>query len=175
MTESQRDAQQALRMVAQSRRRADEFRNYAEAGPPLIAWGLVWIAGNLTAQFAPASANLVWPVAIAGAVLFTVVKSRRRGDGRIIASIATMFGFAVLSLAMIGGDARIQNALVVLIVAASYIVIGIWWGMRLVWLGLAVAVAATLGWFVFPEWLYLWLGLGGGGALLVSGLWLRRA
>lgn len=45
----------------------------------------------------------------------------------------------------------------------------------MVWIGLAIALAVILGWFVFPAWLYLWLGLGGGGALLLSGLWLRRA
>lgn len=175
MTDSRRDAERALEMVAQSRRRADEYRNYAEAGPSLIMWGLTWIAGNLTAQFAPAAANLVWLIAIAGSILFTIVRSQRRADGRIIATIATAFGFAAFLMAMIGGDTRIQNALVVLLVAAIYIVFGIWSGVRMIGIGLAVALAAALGWFVFPDWLFLWLGLGGGGALLVSGLWLRRA
>ena len=140
-----------------------------------MAWGLTWIAANLTSQFAPLMANWVWLGGIAASILFTIVRSPRRGDGRIIATVSTAAGFAVLLMMMIQGDARIQNAMVALLVAAIYVGIGIWTGIRLVWIGLAVAVAVILGWFVFPAWLYLWLGIGGGGALLLSGLWLRKA
>lgn len=175
MTKSPQDAQQALDMVAQGRARASEYRHYAESGPILVAWGLTWIVGYLTAQFAPAAANLVWLIGIVGSILFTVVRPSGCGDGRVLATVATAFGFVALLIAMIGGDVRIHNAIIALLVAASYIVIGIWSGVRMVWIGLVVALCAALGWFAFPDWLNLWLGLGGGGALLVSGLWLRRA
>ncbi len=175
MTDSDQDARAALDMVAQSRRRATEYRDYAAAGPILMAWGLTWIAANVTAQFAPSMANWVWMGGIAASVLFTIISSPQRGNGRIIATISTAGAFAILLLAMIHGDARIQNAMVALLVAAVYVVVGIWTGVRLVWIGLAVAVAVILGWFVFPAWLYLWLGIGGGGALFLSGSWLRKA
>ena len=112
---------------------------------------------------------------IAAAILFTIIRSPRRGNGRVMTTIFTAGGFAALLLTMIHGDARIQNALVSLLVAAVYIVAGIWTGVRLVWIGLAIASAVMIGWFVFPAWLYLWIGIGGGGALFLSGAWLRRA
>lgn len=175
MTDSDQDARAALDMVAQSRQRAAEFRDYAIAGPILIAWGLTWIVANLTAQFAPLYAPWVWLSGIAASVLFTISSSPRRRDGRITASVATAGAFAAVLLTMVHGDARTQNATVALLVAAIYVFIGIWTGVRWVWIGLAIALAVILGWFVFPDWLYLCLGLGGGGALLLSGLWLRRA
>ena len=175
MTDQEGDARAALDMVTQSRRRASEFRHYAEAGPPLMAWGATWLAGNLAAQFAPAEANLVWLVGIAGAVLFTLISSRKRADGRIMATVATAYGFAVLLMAMINGGTRIQIALAALLVAAIYIVVGIWTGKRLIWVGIVMAITVVVGWFVVPAWFYLCLAFGGGGALLISGWWLRRA
>ena len=159
MTNSNQDARAALDMVAQSRQRAAEFREYAIAGPILIAWGLTWIVANLTGQFAPLNAPWVWMAGIAASVLFTLKSAPRRRDGRITASVATAGAFAAVLLTMVHGDTRTQNATVALLVAAIYVVTGIWTGLRWVWIGLAIALTVILGWFVFPDWLYLWLGL----------------
>ena len=51
------EAASALDSVARSRRHAAELRGYAGAGSTLIAYGLAWVAGNGTAQFAPAHAG----------------------------------------------------------------------------------------------------------------------
>lgn len=133
MTDTDKDARAALDMVAHSRQRAAEFRDYAIAGPILIAWGLTWIVANLTAQFASLYAPWAWLAGIAASVLFTIISSPRRRDGRIAASVATAGAFAAVLLTMVHGDARTQNATVALLVAAIYVFIGIWTGVR--WCG----------------------------------------
>jgi hypothetical protein len=60
-------------------------------------------------------------------------------------------------------------------VAGFYVLQGVWMGQRFAWIGLAIAVCVIAGWFADREHLELWLGVGGGGALIVSGIWLRRA
>ena len=62
-----------------------------------------------------------------------------------------------------------------LVVAAAYVVLGVWAGARFALLGVALGAVVVAGWFVAPSWLFLCLGLGGGGTLLAGGLWLRRA
>lgn len=169
------DARAALHAAEQSRRRAIELGGYARAGSILIAWGLVWLVGNLASQFRPDIAMWCWPIGIAGAVLWTIVRGERPTDWRVFATVTTAFAFLVLVLAITGGGHREQNAITALLVAASYITLGIWSGARFAWLGIALAVIVCIGWFIAPAWFYLWLGLGGGGALLLGGLWLRRA
>ena len=42
-------------------------------------------------------------------------------------------------------------------------------------LGLALCVAITGGYLVLDDFVYLWVGFVGGGALILAGLWMRRA
>lgn len=173
-----REAAEALAAVRSTQRRSAEFRGYAVAGDHLIAWGLVWIAGNLAAQFVPAKANIVWGLGIAAAVLFQLIRARAargRNSGRVFATVATGLGFAFVAVAVADIAPARQTAFASLLVAAIYIGMGIWVGARYAWLGLFVAVVVLIGRFLLPDWMPLCLAVGGGGAFLLSGLWLRRA
>jgi hypothetical protein len=165
----------ALAAIQTTRRRSAELRGYARAGDHLIAWGLVWLVGNLTAQFAPAEANWAWMIGIAAAVLFQFFHSRGRTDWRVLATVAGALGFYALAVAIVGIAPSLQPAFGSLVVAGIYVGMGIWVGPRFAWLGMVIAAVIVLGRFAFPAWLPLSLGLGGGGALIVSGLWLRQA
>ena len=169
------EARGALEMVDRSRRIAFELSGYARAGDILIAWGVVWLLCNLLVQFLPERGFWSWPVGITAASLFSLRSGRGRSDWRVPATAATAFGFLVLVLAITGGEASAQNAITALLVAACYVMMGIWAGARFAWLGLLLAACVCIGWFAFPAWLYLWLGIGGGGAFIMAGLWLRRA
>jgi hypothetical protein len=56
-----------------------------------------------------------------------------------------------------------------------YAGVGIAFAPRYLWIGAAVFVASLVGFFFFHPWLAYWMAAVGGGGLLLSGLWLRRA
>jgi hypothetical protein len=165
----------ALAAVHATRRRSAELRGYAGAGKHLIAWGLVWLAGNLAAQFMPSHASWVWSISIVCAVAFQLASSYQETDWRVLATVGAGLGFFAISIILFEIGPALQTAYGSLIVAAIYIVLGVWIGARFAWLGLVVAGIVIAGRLAFPLWLPLWLGIGGGGALILSGLWLRRA
>lgn len=169
------EAAVALGDVARSRHRAAELRGYAGTGNALIVWGVVWLIGYTTAQFAPDYAGWVWTVGVAGGIAYSMFAPRRRPDPRIFATGAMLFGFFALAGAILRPSPIAQAVLISLIVAAAYVGFGIWSGPRYAWLGLTLAAVIALGWFVLPAWLPLCLALGGGGTLVAGGLWLRQA
>ncbi|MCW3846338.1 hypothetical protein OF829_03735 [Sphingomonas sp. LB-2] len=171
------DAASALDAVDRTRSRAVEFRAYAHAGDIVIGWGLVWLIANL-ASYASPGGTLAWPVGILLATLWSIWRGRRhgKGDWRGAATGVTIVALVVLVLQIAGVDgAARSNALISIFVAAMYVFQGIWWGRRFAWIGLVIAACVIGGWFFDRAHLELWLGVGGGGALIVSGLWLKRA
>ncbi len=177
----QTDAASALQAIDRTRRRSFELRGYAHAGDILIGWGLVWLACNLLTYFAPGM-RWAWPVGIVLGTLWSATRSRNKPAGerhstvRAFATVATIIGLAVL-ISMIADvrGADQGNALISAFVAAAYVLQGIWSGPRFAWIGLVLAGFVCAGWFLDRAHLDLWLGIGGGGALIVTGLWLRRA
>lgn len=175
------DAVAALRSIDSARQHGAALRRYAGAASTVLVWGLVWLVCNLLSQFFPWGPKS-WMVGVPVGTLWAILHPlpRREGAGmewRIPLSIFTAF-FILWLMGLIARpqiDARSGDAIVSLLVALAYIVTGIWSGMRIALLGVAVVVAICLGWFAFPAWLFLWLGLGGGGALILGGIWLRHA
>lgn len=174
------DAASALHAVDRTRRRSFELRGYAHAGDIVIVWGLVWLVCNLATYFGGPGAGRAWPVGVVIATVYATVRGRGQAGRvprwRAFASVATIIAL-VLLVAMIAGvhGADQGNALISIFVAAAYVLQGIWTGPRFAWIGLALAGFVCAGWFLDRTHLDLWLGLGGGGALIVTGLWLRRA
>lgn len=169
------DAKEALAAVARSRQQACELRGYANAGSILMGWGIAWLAGNLTSQIDHSWARIVWPFAIGGAVLWSVSRPGRGFDRRIFATAITIAGYVLLMLTLARPDPRLANALMSLLVASSYVVLGIWAGYRFALLGIILVAVTLVGWFLIPAWLFACLAFGGGGTLLVGGWWLHRA
>ena len=172
------DAAAALAAVDDARRRAGELRSYAQAGGTLILWGAIWLVCNLLSQFFPWGA-MSWPVGIVAGVAGSVLRGRRpsgENSWRLGLSILTVANFFALLMVVVGvHDPLTTNAAISLTVAAAYVLAGIWAGARFALVGLVLAALVAVGWFGDRGHLYLWLGLGGGGALILSGWWLRRA
>lgn len=169
------DAKTALDAVARSQQQAGELKNYASAGSILMAWGIAWLAGNLASQIDPSWARIVWPLANAGAVLWSILRPGGRFDRRAFATAIAIAGYVLLTLTLVRPDPRLANVLVSLMVAASYVVLGIWTGYRFALLGLILVAIILTGWFLVPSWLFACMAFGGGGTLLVGGWWLHRA
>lgn len=167
-------AQDSLRSVAAARRTTSELRAYREAGSVVAAWGLVWSAGYGTQQFAPSAASLVWMAGWVCAIAWMATRPRAHDDIRALATWIVMVAFVFAVLTVVRADTRTAAMVFGLVVAAGYIALGIWAGSRFAVLGAAVLLAACLGWWMVPQWLYLTLALGGGVALVVGGMWLQR-
>jgi hypothetical protein len=173
----QDDAASALDAIERTRQRAGELRGYAHAGDIVIGWGLVWLVANL-ASYADPRGTIAWAIGIALATLFSMWRGRRhgKGDWRAIASAFTCVALVILVLQIAGVDNALRgNALISIFVAAAYVIQGIWGGQRFAWIGLVITGCVVAGWFLDRPHLELWMGIGGGGALILSGIWLRRA
>lgn len=176
----QQAAASALDAVDRTRRRSFELRGYAHAGDILIVWGLVWLVCNLATYFGGPAAAKAWPVGVVIASVFSAVRGRVPGGGaarwRAFASVATIVALVMLVALIAEIRSPDQgNALISLFIAALYVLQGIWAGPRFAWIGLLLGGLVCAGWFYDRAHLDLWLGIGGGGALIVTGLWLRRA
>jgi hypothetical protein len=178
----QQDAKVALASVERTRRRSIELSHYAHAGNIVLAWGLVWLVCNLMTHFLPPWGINSWPVGIVLATAFCIVHGSRRprtgdaGDWRVYASVGTVIAAFVLVTLVAGvSDPRQTNAIISLYIAANYVALGIWTGPRYAWTGLFIAAVVMVAWFADRDHFHVWMGLGGGGALILSGLWLRRA
>lgn len=168
------NARENLRTIAAARRQTFELRNYRAAGSIVIAWGVVWLTGFGAQQFLPALAVWVWPVGWVLALAWTATRPRHDADSRSLATWLVALGFVALLLLVVGADVRTAAMVFGLVLAASYIVLGIWAGHRFALLGALVLVIACIGWWVAPGALFSALALGGGGALILRGWWLQR-
>lgn len=173
----QDDAASALDAIARTRQRAFEMRGYAHGGDIVIGWGLVWLVCNLLGYFRP---ELVWalPIGIVLGVAWSMWRGwgQGRSDVRVGLSAFAMFAMIALVVSIAGIQSNDQgNAMISAFVAGFYVLQGIWAGRRFAWIGLVIAACVIAGWFFDRDHLELWMGLGGGGALILSGIWLRRA
>ncbi len=71
----------------------------------------------------------------------------------------------------------VEHKMAVLWVTAcmlAYVVMGLWLDRFLTWLGAAVTVATVIGFLFAPHYFFLWTAAAGGGALVISGVFIRR-
>jgi len=79
-------------------------------------------------------------------------------------------------LAIVGRiDGAQIGALIPLLFAWIYIVMGVWMGWRFALAGVALGALTLGGFFLIHQHFLLWMAFVGGGTLVATGLWLRRA
>jgi hypothetical protein len=184
MSIAPKDAARALDDIQSAREKSATLRGYTHSSGHLIIWGLVWMAGGAFSYAAPDIGRWVWPAAsVLGAVASIILSARapRAAGGRgatgkvaltMLAAAATSTAIAIV----LGADTlREITALLSLLVAGAYVAFGIWRGLRIVALGLALAATVLVGWFYLGDAFQLSVGVVGGLLLVLSGLWLRKA
>jgi hypothetical protein len=72
-------------------------------------------------------------------------------------------------------DGAQVGAVIPLLVACCYVIMGIWIGVRLAVAGIVIAALTLVGFFYIPAHFALWMAAVGGAALIGTGLWLRSA
>jgi hypothetical protein len=177
---SPQEAAQALQSIASTQSRSATLRGYRGAAPHLILWGLLWAVGYGLTEVIPARGSAIWAVivvvGIAAGAMMTFRQGGRSAGWRFAAVWATLAVFCAATFAIMAPtNGRQVAAFIPLVIAASYVIGGIWLGSRYVAAGIAVAVLTLGGFFLLHEYFLLWMAVVGGGALLLAGLWLTRA
>jgi hypothetical protein len=177
---SPQEASEALQSIASAERRSATLRGYRGAAPHLMLWGILWAVGYGLTDLMPARSAAIWSVVvvvgIAAGILALTLRRARSIAWRYTAVVATLIGFCAATLAImapVGG--RQVAAFIPLVVAAAYVIGGVWLGTRFVAAGIAIALLALGGFFLLREHFLLWMAVIGGGALLIAGWWLTRA
>jgi FtsH-binding integral membrane protein len=168
------DAKDALDAIQHARRQTSELIGYQVGGSVVAAWGMAWVAGFSAMQFVPESSHWIWGLCWVAALGWTASRPRAPNDSRVLATWAVAVCYVGLITVIVGADVREASVIIALAVAGGYAIAGIWAGWRFACLGGLITVSAIVGWWFFPKLLFLSLGLGGGTALLLGGLWLKR-
>jgi len=177
---SKTDAADALRTVEDTERFSRSLRGYAAAAPHFFIWGLVWAAGYGLSTAQPDKRNLAWLAAIAfGTVASAIAGWRTGGGGRsnvwrslgIAGAVAAIIGVTMVVLGPL--QPRQADALVPLMTAGVYLLMGIWGGPRFGVAGLLLGAVTVAGYFLAGDSFGYWMAAAGGGLLLVTGLWFR--
>ena len=155
----------------------------AHVADHLIVWGLAWMVGFGAGYVTSWHDGWIWGVvASAGAGLsaWVGVRSRRsiesRDPPRIFWFLAVLALFAAVWAAILHPfNVPHFGACVATVFMFAYVAGGLWFGRFFVGLGLVVTAVALLGVLVMPAHLELLMAVAGGGALLASGLYIRRS
>ena len=180
MALSPQDAAQALNDIERTQRHSALLRGYAGGAPHVLLWSVLWAVGYGLTYLLPARSGAIWTIVIGiGAAAGIAVLYRTRGSApawRYGAAFAVLAGFSIATLTILRPvDGMQVAAFVPLVVAMAYAVGGLWWGLRFVVAGLALAGLTLAGYFLLREHFLLWMAVVGSGTLLLAGLWLRRA
>jgi hypothetical protein len=149
----------------------------------LIVWGCAWLVGfGLTAATAWSPTAIWLPVVVAGVACSVAVGQRARqvvespDAGRIFRFFGVLAAFAVVWAALLHPfNERHLGAYVATVFMFAYVAGGLWFGRFFVILGAGVTLLALVGALVVPAWLDVLMAVGGGGALILAGLHIRRA
>ena len=187
MSVSKDDARSALHDVETAERRSQTLFGYGLASPYLLLWGVLWIVAGAVGAASPANAGIVWGavdiVGLVGTGWLIVRHARRCGERddrvrlfRYVGSAIVVAAFSGLTLMIFapvkGGDVTMFFTL---LVAAGYAIVGCWLGLRFAVVGVALGGLAVAVFVAAPEYLHLIVPFAGGAALVLGGLWMRRA
>jgi hypothetical protein len=180
MALSPQEAAQALNDIDRTQRHSALLRGYARGAPHVLLWSVLWAVGYGLTYLMPARGGAIWAVIVGiGAVAGIAVLFRTRGSvpaWRYGAACGILAAFSIATLTVLRPVNSMQvAAFVPLVVAMAYALGGLWFGLRFVIAGLALAALTLAGYFLLRDYFLLWMAVVGSGALLLAGLWLRRA
>lgn len=181
---SQEEASTQLAEAETAARRSARAYGYHQASPMLLLWGTIWVLGYAGTDLLPYQGGKIWlSLSLAGA-LITFLLVRRMGppqrtDNRkglkILGLIAVFLIFLFSAYAILGPLTKAQYiAFPALLVGTAYIGLGFWMGQRMIVTGLTIFLLALGGYLAQIPYYGVFMGVLGGGALILAGLWFRR-
>ncbi len=169
------------------------------ATPLLILWGVIWVIGFSATQFFPSWAFRLWigldlagivsTVLLAGPFRNAPIKGIYHGLGSMSLAWLALLAYGALWAALLcpwellhqaGWAAyapllgRKMAAFSSTICMFGYVVMGLWLGRFFLWLGLLVTATTLVGYYFAGNYFFLWMGVTGGGSLIVAGVFIRK-
>ena len=184
MTVTRDDAESALHDVECAKRHTLTLFQYRLASPFLLLWGVLWIVAGGVGSLFPDMIGIGWLVAdtvgILGTAYLIAGQARRYGNDprmlRYAATAGVVAAFIAMTLMVFAPVSPVQvQMLITLLVATVYLIAGCWNGARFAMVGAVLAVLAIGFFHLAPAYLPTIVPFLGGGALVVGGLWMRRA
>ena len=193
MNVTRADAQAALRAVDAATRQSRTHLGYQFASLALLVWGALWIVAGASVRSGPTppapaglsstcSARLpwvIWSCATPDASPATRTSGGFRSTSqaiRFVVTAAVVAGFAAMTGLIFGPLTATEiMAFITVLIAAIYMVIGLWTGLRLFAIGAVLAALVVSAFLIAPVQLPFIVSLLGGSALILGGLWMRWA
>ena len=194
---SKEEAQDSLNQIEAVFARTRKAIASGSASALLILWGAIWVAGYLSIYaFTPRAAEapeyprfsliltIIWAVLILIGVVDSWIIGVRKSptksphNQRLGFFWFFLFVYANVWLVLLWPWNHYQmQAFVAALVMFAYVVMGLWFDRFLLWLGLAVTTLIVLGYFLFlfQPTFWLWMAVMGGGTLMTTGLYIRKA
>ena len=188
MTISADDARAALRTIHESADQSQAFRGYRRGAPHFFVWGAIWVVCYGACGFDPNLGFIWFPATVLGMAASAVIGRRTKMTGGELrepaqfgrAMWATFLAFGLFITATYAilrpHDLNQFNAFPALVTGMAYTLAGLWMRRyRLLFVGIMLAAATMIGFFYLGPWLAYWLAAVGGGALILTGFWMRQA
>ncbi|MBN1371372.1 MAG: hypothetical protein JW987_05375 [Anaerolineaceae bacterium] len=186
MNISPHDAEEALATIQRVSKKTRQSIASSGADTSLIVTGLIWLIGFVCTQFLSGAILIyIWVgISLLGLGVATTLGMRRGKRMRSPTAGATakrismvwllLWVFCVSAIAISWPiDGHQITILVVLFVITGWLAMSLLLYLAPVWPGLILIVLILLGYFLLPEWFYLWMGLLGGGGLIALGWYIR--
>lgn len=176
----------SLSDVARAEQRTFSAVSYGRGGSTLILWGVATAAGYVGEQYQAAWAPRIWPIVWCvgfGGSFFLLRRGGRGAKGargaahwRLVAAPAALLAFGLLTTWILGPlDGRRLDAFWPLVFMLGYVLAGLWIGRFFILCGIGVGALTVAGYWLSGPWFALWMAAVNGGALILGGLWMRRA
>jgi hypothetical protein len=177
------EALAAIQKVTQKTR-----RSFASSGAYifLILTGIIWLVGFVSTQFLPKEITVwVWIVmSVIGSAISILLGTRM--DKRVHSQSVNISGkragifwlllvfFCVATIAIARPtDGKQITMFIILFMMIGQLAMGLMLSFYSVWWTLPITILALIGYFLFPNIFYLWMGLLVGGGMIALGLYIR--
>jgi hypothetical protein len=152
----------------------------------LIVTGIVWLVGFISTQFL--TGNIVASIWVGMSLIGSAVSiflgirmgPRVRGPSSTASAkragifwlLLVFFAAAVIAVARPAGGIQL-TMMIILFIMIGQLAMGLLLSFSSVWWVLPITVLALIGYFLLPGFFYLWMGVLGGGGMIVLGVYIR--
>ena len=187
MNITKNDAETALRDAGQAGERSLTLFHYEMASPYLLLWGVLWVTAGIVGVLSPEHTGTGWLVIDTVGIIATgylvagdarrLAKNNARVEGlRFVATVVVLTAFLTMTFTIFAPVSGVEiQAFITILIASIYMVFGFWTGYRLSVIGAVLAILVVSALFYTPTQFPLMVSILGGGALILGGLWMRRA
>lgn len=186
MNISPNEAEEALATIQQTMQKT--HRAYATSGSYiyLLVTGVIWLIGFLATQFLTgAIVPTIWiSMSVLGSIVSIVlgvqIGKRYRAPSASVYGKRTilfwilivLFGVAIIVVAR-PSDGKQVTVLIILLAMIGQQAMGLLFSFSGYWWPLPIAAMVLVGYYLLPEFFYLWLAILGGGGMITLALYIH--